>query len=172
VVLQKSVVLSYAGLTVRIPFAPAASLSHRCLRWQQAQKPGVRRECDGVGSTRHRVRAGLSGECRRRHRFPPGNHRRPARRSARFGRAHRRHHPRRLALRRRDRHHPVERRGRHRPGADHPTGVALKLVDGAQKSWRWIDGHNQVPKLIQGVKFADGIEVIGNSAVSQAQAAA
>jgi hypothetical protein len=41
-----------------------------------------------------------------------------------------------------------------------------------QKSWRRIDGHNQLPKLIQGVKFADGIEVIGNSAVSQAQAAA
>jgi len=35
-----------------------------------------------------------------------------------------------------------------------------------------IDGHNQLPKLIQGVKFADGIEVIGNSAASQAQAAA
>jgi hypothetical protein len=29
-----------------------------------------------------------------------------------------------------------------------------------------------LPKLILGVKFADGIEVIGNSAVYQAQAAA
>jgi hypothetical protein len=29
-----------------------------------------------------------------------------------------------------------------------------------------------LPKLIHGVKFADGIEVIGNSAVSHAQAAA
>jgi hypothetical protein len=29
-----------------------------------------------------------------------------------------------------------------------------------------------LPKLIQGVKFADGIEVSGNSAVPQAQAAA
>jgi hypothetical protein len=29
-----------------------------------------------------------------------------------------------------------------------------------------------LPKLIQGVKFADGIEVIGNSAVLEAQAAA
>ena len=46
------------------------------------------------------------------------------------------------------------------------------LVDGAQKSWRRIDGHDRLPKLIQGVKFADGIEVIGNSAVPQAQAAA
>jgi len=29
-----------------------------------------------------------------------------------------------------------------------------------------------LPKLIQGVKFADGIEVIGHSALSQAQTAA
>jgi hypothetical protein len=29
-----------------------------------------------------------------------------------------------------------------------------------------------LPKLIQGVRFTDGIEVIGNSAVSQPQAAA
>src|ERR1700719_264292 len=50
--------------------------------------------------------------------------------------------------------------------------MVFKLVDGAQKSWRGIDGHNQLPKLIQGVKCADGIEVIGNSAMSQAQAAA
>jgi len=49
--------------------------------------------------------------------------------------------------------------------------MVFKLAEGAQKSWRRIDGHNQLPKLIQGVKFADGIEVIGNSAVPQAQAA-
>jgi hypothetical protein len=29
-----------------------------------------------------------------------------------------------------------------------------------------------LPKLIQGVKFADGIEIVGNSAAPQAQAAA
>ena len=50
--------------------------------------------------------------------------------------------------------------------------MVFKLVEGAQKSWRRIDGHNQLPKLIQDVKFADGIEVIGNSTVSQAQATA
>jgi putative transposase len=50
--------------------------------------------------------------------------------------------------------------------------MVFKLVEGAQKSWRRIDGRNQLPKLIQGAKFADGIEVIGNSAVSQAQATA
>jgi len=54
------------------------------------------------------------------------------------------------------------------------TALALvfKLVEAAQKSWRRLDGHNQLPKLIQGVKFTDGIEVIGNAAAPQAQAAA
>ena len=37
--------------------------------------------------------------------------------------------------------------------------MVFKLVDAAQKSWRKLDGHNQLPKLIQGVKFTDGIEV-------------
>ena len=50
--------------------------------------------------------------------------------------------------------------------------MVFKLVEGAQKNWRHIDGHNQLPKLIQGVRFTDGIEVIGNSAAPQAQAAA
>ena len=30
----------------------------------------------------------------------------------------------------------------------------------AEKSWRRLDGHNQLPKVVLGVKFADGIEVI------------
>jgi hypothetical protein len=50
--------------------------------------------------------------------------------------------------------------------------MVFKLVDGAQKNWRRIDGHNQLPKLIQGIRFTDGIEVIGNSTAPQAQAAA
>ena len=50
--------------------------------------------------------------------------------------------------------------------------MVFKPVEGAQKSWCRIDGHNQLPKLIQGVKFADGIEIVGNSAAPQAQAAA
>ena len=37
--------------------------------------------------------------------------------------------------------------------------MVFKLVDAAQKSWRRLDGHNQLPKLIQGVRFADGLEV-------------
>src|ERR1700730_17068359 len=50
--------------------------------------------------------------------------------------------------------------------------MVFKLIEGAQKNWRRIDGHNQLPKLIQGVRFTDGIEVIGSSAAPQAQVAA
>jgi putative transposase len=37
--------------------------------------------------------------------------------------------------------------------------MVFKLVEAAQKSWRRLDGHNRLPKLILGVKFADGLEV-------------
>ena len=50
--------------------------------------------------------------------------------------------------------------------------MVFKLVDAAQKSWRRLDGHNQLPKLIQGVRFTDGIEVAANSASSKSQTAA
>ena len=50
--------------------------------------------------------------------------------------------------------------------------MVFKLVEAAQKSWRRLDGHNQLPKVIQGVKFTDGIEVAAKQATSQAQAAA
>ncbi len=41
------------------------------------------------------------------------------------------------------------------------TALALvfKLVDGAQKTWRRLNGPQQLPKIIQGVKFTDGLEV-------------
>jgi putative transposase len=50
------------------------------------------------------------------------------------------------------------------------TALAMifKLAEAAEKSWRRLDGHNQLPKLILGVKFNDGIEIVR----SQAQAAA
>ncbi len=50
------------------------------------------------------------------------------------------------------------------------TALAMifKLAEAAEKSWRRLDGHNQLPKLIIGVKFTDGIEVVR----SKAQAAA
>src|SRR6202162_5065640 len=50
--------------------------------------------------------------------------------------------------------------------------MVFKLVDAAQKNWRRLDGHNQLPKLIQGVRFTDGIEVAANPAASQSQTAA
>jgi hypothetical protein len=44
--------------------------------------------------------------------------------------------------------------------------MVFKLVDAAQKSWRRLDGHNQLPKLVQGVRFTNGIEVAVNPALS------
>jgi putative transposase len=37
--------------------------------------------------------------------------------------------------------------------------MVFKLIEGAQKSWRRLDGQNQLPKLIANVAFKDGIEV-------------
>ena len=50
------------------------------------------------------------------------------------------------------------------------TALAMiyKLVEAAEKNWRRLDGHNQLPKIILGVKFTNGIEVVR----SQAQTAA
>jgi transposase-like protein len=50
------------------------------------------------------------------------------------------------------------------------TALAMifKLAEAAEKSWRRLDGHNQLPKVILGVKFTDGMEIVK----SQAQAAA
>jgi transposase-like protein len=50
--------------------------------------------------------------------------------------------------------------------------MVFKLVDGAQKTWRKLDGHNQLPKIIQGVKFTDGLEVVVKPPTIQAQTAA
>jgi putative transposase len=46
------------------------------------------------------------------------------------------------------------------------------LVEDAQKSWRRLDGHNQLPKIIEGVKFIDGLEVAAKPADPQTQTAA
>src|SRR4051812_13945002 len=46
--------------------------------------------------------------------------------------------------------------------------MIVKLADAAEKSWRRLDGNNLLPKVILGVKFNDGIEVVR----SQGQAAA
>lgn len=50
----------------------------------------------------------------------------------------------------------------------HDTAIIMvfKLIQAAQASWRRLDGQNQLPKLIEGIKFTDGIEA------NQKQAAA
>src|SRR5262249_31867979 len=50
------------------------------------------------------------------------------------------------------------------------TALAMifKLAEAAERNWRRLNGHNQLPKLILGIKFNDGVEVVK----SQAQTAA
>jgi transposase-like protein len=38
--------------------------------------------------------------------------------------------------------------------------MVFKLIDAASKTWRRLKGTNQLPKIIAGVRFADGIEVV------------
>jgi putative transposase len=42
------------------------------------------------------------------------------------------------------------------------TALAMifKLAEAAERSWRRLNGHNQLSKIILGVKFPDGIEVV------------
>ena len=37
--------------------------------------------------------------------------------------------------------------------------MVFKLVDAATKSWRRLDGPNQLPTVVLGAKFTDGMEV-------------
>ena len=37
--------------------------------------------------------------------------------------------------------------------------MVFKLIMAAAKSWRRLQGQNQLPKIVRGVKFRDGIEV-------------
>ena len=50
--------------------------------------------------------------------------------------------------------------------------MVFKLVEAAQRSWRRLDGHNQLPKLVLGVKFTDGLEVAAKPANRQPATAA
>ena len=45
----------------------------------------------------------------------------------------------------------------------HRTAIAMvfKLVMAVSKTWRRLTGNNQLPKVINGVKFRDGIQVTG-----------
>jgi putative transposase len=42
--------------------------------------------------------------------------------------------------------------------------MIFKLAEAAEKSWRRLNGHNQLPKIILGIKFTDGIEVVRSEA--------
>ncbi len=44
--------------------------------------------------------------------------------------------------------------------------MVFKLIKGAEKTWRRLDGKNQLPKIISGVKFSDGLEVIAHDALA------
>ena len=59
---------------------------------------------------------------------------------------------------------------RARMSLSNKTALAMifKLAEAAERSWRRLNGHNQLPKIILGIKFSDGIEVVR----SQAQTAA
>ena len=50
--------------------------------------------------------------------------------------------------------------------------MVFKLVEGAQKSWRRLEGHNKLPKIIDGVKFVDGSEFAAKIDGPQTQTAA
>jgi transposase-like protein len=46
------------------------------------------------------------------------------------------------------------------------TAIAMifKLAQAAEKSWRRLKGHAQLPKVILGVRFSDGVEVVSSQA--------
>ena len=50
------------------------------------------------------------------------------------------------------------------------TALAMifKLAQAAEKSWRRLKGHAQLPKVILGVKFTDGIEIVRSDAQTAA----
>jgi putative transposase len=49
--------------------------------------------------------------------------------------------------------------------------MVFKLIEGAQKTWRRLDAHYQLPQIIRAVKFTDGREVIAKPGYLQAQTA-
>jgi len=48
---------------------------------------------------------------------------------------------------------------------DRLAGHDLQTRQSRRKSWRRLDGHNQLPKVILGVEFADGIEAQGRGEI-------
>jgi putative transposase len=46
--------------------------------------------------------------------------------------------------------------------------MVFKLVMAAAKTWRRLKGENQLPKVVQGVTFTNGVEVINTPALDAA----
>ncbi len=46
--------------------------------------------------------------------------------------------------------------------------MVFSLIRAASKTWRRLKGKNQLPKVIKGVKFRDGVEVIDGNQTSAA----
>jgi hypothetical protein len=42
--------------------------------------------------------------------------------------------------------------------------MIFELGEAAERSWRRLNGHKQLPEIILGVKFTDGIEVVRQQA--------
>ena len=47
--------------------------------------------------------------------------------------------------------------------------MVFKLVNAAAKTWRRLKGENQLPKVVQGIKFQNGIELRPSGDVRQAR---
>ncbi|GAC1482414.1 MAG: hypothetical protein NVS2B11_07930 [Acetobacteraceae bacterium] len=46
--------------------------------------------------------------------------------------------------------------------------MVFKLVMAAAKTWRRLKGENQLPKVVQGIKFRNGVEVTDTPAQNAA----
>jgi hypothetical protein len=40
------------------------------------------------------------------------------------------------------------------------SSMVFKLVMAASRTWRRLQGQNQLPKVVNGIKFKDGIEAV------------
>jgi len=64
---------------------------------------------------------------------------------------------------------PIEPCGQREPcRARPPSLMVFKQVNAAAKTWRRLKGENHLPKVVQGAKFQNGIEVIGLAQVFRA----
>ena len=46
--------------------------------------------------------------------------------------------------------------------------MVFKLVQAASKTWRRLNGRNQLPKIIEGIKFTDGVALVDTTETSAA----